>query len=68
MYSRISTLHTLINDWKKTREKGFRLARAIDALNLAQYDEDYFPSELKPLMDSLGEIVEALNNIAEGKY
>lgn len=66
VFTHVSSLHGLINDWNRLREKGVKLFRAVQALKLHECDDDYYPSQLKPLMESLVEALDGLKNIVEG--
>nr|XP_021189847.2 cyclin-dependent kinase 2-interacting protein [Helicoverpa armigera] len=66
VYSHVSKLHGLLNDWGKMRDKGVRLCRAVSALKLHECDDDYFPSQLKPLMDGLLDALDGLKTIVDG--
>ncbi|KAL0838815.1 hypothetical protein ABMA28_016851 [Loxostege sticticalis] len=66
VFTHISTLHGLINDWNRFREKGVKLCRAIFALKLYECADDYYPTQLKPLMESMVESLEGLKDVVEG--
>lgn len=68
MYAHVARLHVLVIAWNKNKAKSYKLGKAIYALNLPQYEEDYFPRELQPLMESLMEILGDMGDIFEGKY
>lgn len=66
IYSHISTLHGLLDDWLNMREKGVRICKGISSLKLYECKDNYYPSQLKPLMESLLEILGSLKNITDG--
>ncbi|XP_075977796.1 uncharacterized protein LOC142977633 [Anticarsia gemmatalis] len=65
VYSHVSRLYGLTNDWVKMREKGVRLCKAITSLKLHECMDDYFPSQLRSLMEGLLEILESFKNIID---
>lgn len=67
VHSHVSKLHGLLNDWMKIRDKGVRLCRAISALKLHECDDDYYPSQLKQLMEGLLDALDGLKNVVDGK-
>ncbi|XP_022813909.1 cyclin-dependent kinase 2-interacting protein [Spodoptera litura] len=66
VHSHVSKLHGLLNDWIKIRDKGVRLCRAISALKLHECDDDYYPSQLKQLMEGLLDALDGLKNVVDG--
>ncbi|CAH0585703.1 unnamed protein product [Chrysodeixis includens] len=66
VFSHVSKLHGLLNDWMKLRDRGTRFCRAISALKLHECEDDYYPSQLKSIMESLLEALEGLKNIVDG--
>ncbi|KAM3965183.1 cyclin-dependent kinase 2-interacting protein [Aphomia sociella] len=66
VFTHLSNLHGLLNDWIKIRDKGTKLCRGISALKLYECANDYYPSQLKPLTEGLLEALESLKNIVEG--
>ncbi|XP_026734378.1 cyclin-dependent kinase 2-interacting protein [Trichoplusia ni] len=66
VFSHVSKLHGLLNDWIKMRDRGVRLCRAISALKLHECEDDYYPSQLKSLMESLLDALEGIKNIVDG--
>ncbi|XP_028166167.1 cyclin-dependent kinase 2-interacting protein-like [Ostrinia nubilalis] len=66
VFTHVSTLHGLLIDWNRFREKGVKLCRAIYALKLYECADDYYPSQLKPLMDNLVEALNGLKDVVEG--
>lgn len=49
------------------RDKGTRLLKAVSALKLQECNDDYYPSQLIPVMDNVVEIVDSLKNIVDGR-
>ncbi|KAJ8722098.1 hypothetical protein PYW08_004500 [Mythimna loreyi] len=65
VYSHITNLHGLLSDWGNNRAKGFRVAKLVRNLNLPECDEDYIPSQMGPLMETLLDTLTALQNIVK---
>lgn len=66
VFSHVSNLHGLLEDWSRLRDKGTRFLRAVSSLKLYECNDDYYPSQLKPLMDNLVEILDSLKDVVEG--
>ncbi|KAJ8731337.1 hypothetical protein PYW07_004501 [Mythimna separata] len=65
VYSHITNLHSLLSEWSNNRAKGFRVAKLVRNLNLPECEEDYFPSQMGPLMDTLLDTLNVLKNIVK---
>ncbi|CAG9786750.1 unnamed protein product [Diatraea saccharalis] len=66
VFTHVSRLHELLNDWRKIKDKGVKLCRAISSLKLFECEDDYFPHQLKPIMESLVDALESLKDIVNG--
>ncbi|XP_063383942.1 uncharacterized protein LOC134670177 [Cydia fagiglandana] len=66
VFTHVSRLHGLLNDWIRVRDKGTKLCKAVIALKLHECTNDYYPHQLQPLTESLTEVLESLNDIIEG--
>ncbi|XP_053609383.1 uncharacterized protein LOC128674667 isoform X2 [Plodia interpunctella] len=65
VFTHVSNLHSLLSDWARIREKGSKFCRGISALKLYECADDYYPHQLKPLIEGLLEAVDGvilLNN------
>ncbi|XP_063624822.1 uncharacterized protein LOC134796575 [Cydia splendana] len=66
VFTHVSRLHGLLNDWIRVRDKGTKLCKAVIALKLHECTNDYYPHQLQPLTKSLTEVLESLNDTIEG--
>ncbi|XP_059052866.1 cyclin-dependent kinase 2-interacting protein-like [Achroia grisella] len=65
VFTHISNLHGLLNDWTNMRNKGTKLCRGILALKLHECTDSYYPHQLKPLSEGLLEALDSFKNILE---
>ncbi|CAH2980848.1 unnamed protein product [Chilo suppressalis] len=66
VFTHVSSLHGLLNDWGRIKDKGVKLCRAIYSLKLYECDDEYYPHQLQPLMESLVEALDGLKNVVNG--
>ncbi|KAG6443806.1 uncharacterized protein LOC115456077 isoform X2 [Manduca sexta] len=66
VFSHVSKLHGLLNNWVKLRDKGTKFCKVISSVKLHECENDYYPHQLKPIMDNLVEILESLKDIVDG--
>ncbi|XP_013145217.1 PREDICTED: uncharacterized protein LOC106108556 [Papilio polytes] len=65
LFTQISNIHRLLNQWFRVIEKGTEFVRLICSLKLHEYREDYYPQQLKRLMEDLVEAKNVLKDIVE---
>ncbi|KPJ08477.1 hypothetical protein RR48_12230 [Papilio machaon] len=65
VFTQISNIHRLLNQWFRVIEKGTEFVRLICALKLHEYRADYYPQQLKRLMEDLLEAKNVLKDIVE---
>lgn len=68
VYTHLTNLYCLLNDWSSVREKGVKICKALIALELDSCKDDYYPHQCKPLTDSLLQSLDALKNVVDGNY
>lgn len=68
VFTHISTLHGLLSDWTKIQDKGAKICKAIVVLKLYECKDDYYPTQLGPLIESLLSAIESFKDIVGGMY
>ncbi|XP_045772747.1 cyclin-dependent kinase 2-interacting protein-like [Maniola jurtina] len=66
VYTHLSNLHRLLNDWSSIRVKGIQICKSLTSLKLQECEDDYYPHQTKPLTESLMQSLDALKDIVEG--
>ncbi|XP_023952620.2 cyclin-dependent kinase 2-interacting protein [Bicyclus anynana] len=66
VYTHLTNLHRLINDWTSIRSKGVQICKSLSALKLHECEDDYYPHQIKPLTESLLNSVDALKDVVDG--
>ncbi|XP_034832074.1 cyclin-dependent kinase 2-interacting protein [Maniola hyperantus] len=66
VYTHLSNLHRLLNDWSSIRVKGVQICKSLTSLKLQECEDDYYPHQIKPLTESLLQSLDALKDIVEG--
>ncbi|CAH2229404.1 cyclin-dependent kinase 2-interacting protein-like [Pararge aegeria] len=66
VYTHLTTLHRLLNDWLSVRIKGVQICKTLNALKLHECEDDYYPHQIKPLTESLLQSLDALKDIVDG--
>ncbi|XP_045498317.1 cyclin-dependent kinase 2-interacting protein-like [Colias croceus] len=68
VHTHISNLHNLLCNWEKIKENGTKICKSISALKLYECTDEYFPHQVGPLISSLSEAYDALQNIVQGVH
>lgn len=66
IFSHISNMHGLLNDWVKLKDKGVKFCRGILAIKLHECTTGYYPQQLEPLTKGLIETFNGLRHVVEG--
>ncbi|XP_041979209.1 uncharacterized protein LOC121733116 isoform X2 [Aricia agestis] len=66
IFTHISNLHGLLNDWDKLQLKGKKICRSISSIKLHEFQDNYYPHEVKVLVETLLEVVDGLHDVCAG--